>query len=194
MTPKEQVLTLYPGAEIEWQYTPNTFYCIMYGFRCLGTGDSEEKAWQSALNKTSNMTHPLLIPRYMVEAECPFLTWGEGSILIPEEDGEMYSKEHGYSPSNQKLFLHEMSRYPKIFRPMQWWEGRKIEEMPKWVEARFLSKPHIHPVEYTSIKGQICIRVVGDILWLDIETACEDWRLAPATEEQYVEYLKSKEK
>lgn len=86
------------------------------------------------------------------------------------------------------------SKYEKIFRKMHWSEGRDVSEMPKWVESRFLTTPRIYPVEYSLIGGYPFIRVVGDESWLDMETACNDWKLTPATEADYLEYLKSKEK
>ena len=118
----------------------------------------------------------------MVEAECPFLTWGEGTVLIPAKDGEMYSKEHGYSPSDKKLFLSDMPNYPKIFRPMHWSEQRGLGEMPRYL--RFVDSPtHVLQVD-TYLLGKVLFN--EHVAWQPIE-----W-YTPATEAEYLEYLKSK--
>ena len=116
----------------------------------------------------------------MVEAECPFLTWGEGTVLIPAKDGEMYSKEHGYSPSDKKLFLSDMPNYPKIFRPMHWSEGRSLGEMPRYLKDVY--SPHMLVIEDW----------VAEIQSKYFEQEIKDY--TPATEAEYLEYLKSKEK
>lgn len=143
------------------------------------------------------MTHPLLKPRYMVEApnkqkgELPYPNspFRVGQVL--EYRNEIRPEFCDYS-TGCSVSEHEVKQYSHIFRKMHWSEARELGEMPRWVEARFLTTPRIYSVEYSLIGGYIFIRVVGDESWLDIETACEDWKLTPATESEYLEYLKSK--
>lgn len=92
------------------------------------------------------------------------------------------------------LEVDMLNDFPHIFRKMHWSEGIGIIDMPKWVAANLYTKHRVYPVEYTLIFSRIYIRVVGDESWLDIETACNDWKLTPATEAEYLEYLKSMEK
>ena len=130
----------------------------------------------------------------MVEAECPFLTWGEGTVLIPAKDGEMYSKEHGYSPSDKKLFLSDMPNYPKIFRPMHWSEGRSLGEMPEYVKG--VDSEGNYCVAWVAwVKRRDRVMMTNKILdngFFDPRDRTYD--TTPATEAEYLEYLKSKEK
>ena len=72
--------------------------------------------------------------RYEVIAESPFVVWGKHAILIPAEDGEMYSVEHGYSSTDRRIFLKDMDKYPHLFRLMEWWEQLSVENFPKYVK------------------------------------------------------------
>lgn len=61
-------------------------------------------------------THPLLAPRYKVIADYPrsFYTLGE----VIECD----------APD------HQLAQWPAIFKPLQWWEERTLEEMPMYLK------------------------------------------------------------
>jgi hypothetical protein len=71
----------------------------------------------------------LLIPRYELIADFPgrdsFNIDKVGSILT--DNGERaITDENGHS-----IFVIKFEEYPHLFRKLNWWEYRKIEDMPK---------------------------------------------------------------
>jgi len=87
-----------------------------------------------------------------------------------------------------------VSKYPHLFRPMPWWEGRQPEDMPDWVY-------------YISMKGIKEVRKVihweffeGHWMW---KSECgevgnffyykDEDQYQPADESEYQEYQKQKE-
>ncbi len=63
----------------------------------------------------------LLEPRYEVIADYPGNENKVGSILVCPKYGEDFTVDFWVS-SNDK--------YPHLFRKMDWWEGRSVEDMP----------------------------------------------------------------
>lgn len=140
------------------------------------------------------MIHPLLIPRYMVEEDYPNSPFKIGDVLNVYIDlpyrGQRTCMIGEYDPWKiTHIDEPTAQKYPKIFRPMPWHEGRKIEEMPKYVKFK----------RYGRISG--CTwSMVGDFLWFDDSTGNSfkfiDWinMIIPATEDDYLEYNKTKSK
>jgi hypothetical protein len=126
-------------------------------------------------------------PRYEVIAEYPQGAWAIGTILVPDENGEMYSKKHGYSQSSICLFLEDIDKYPHLFRKLKWWELIPKQSLPEYVKGRLLD----------SI-GNGVFKVVWKVerktLWVrEHDHKCFsyflDCDLQPATESEYKEYI-----
>lgn len=76
----------------------------------------------------------LLKPRRIVELDYPNSPFKIGDILEFDEKQNMF-----YSPfESDKIFYNvDVEKYPHIFRPLKWWEHRKVEDMPKRVISTF---------------------------------------------------------
>lgn len=119
----------------------------------------------------------LLKPRYKVIADYPDSGFEVGSI----EDRDWCRYENGEDESEGILW--RISDYPHLFKKLEWWEERKIEELPKFVK-RFAEKGifKIHHWNETLTLG-----------WS--EDHCRDIRYdecLPATEAEYNEFITSK--
>ncbi len=72
----------------------------------------------------------LLLPRFEVVAEYPNCLFEKGTILV------QCKREGWFNNPNTGVFLfkeHNLKRYPHLFKPLNWWEYRKLEDMPKKV-------------------------------------------------------------
>jgi len=128
----------------------------------------------------------LLIPRYMCTGTPGKPLW-EGS---PFFHGAVFHGEI-YRLMNLEVSGHtdyNFSNMPHLFRPMPWWEGRKIEDMPEYVK-------YGHGAVYKIIEW----RENKDYGIYAICERGEDYPLImqpnthPATREEYEEFLKQKE-
>lgn len=142
------------------------------------------------------MTHPLLTPRYMVEADYPNSPYEVGDILLNYKDTHYRRVSDGYVFTEQKI-----QNYPHIFRPMHWSEQRELGEMPKyvWYEGAPSKVTKLVCVEGES--GETIVTQTDydgkGLFNLDNQYMLKgfSWReVTPATEAEYLEYLKSKEK
>lgn len=73
---------------------------------------------------------------------------------------------------------------------MNWWEGRKLSELPKWVKIRTnLNGDEIRPIEWAIMphfRYGIAYNIDG--YWFDIPENIQGIFL-PATEAEYIEYI-----
>jgi hypothetical protein len=65
-------------------------------------------------------TEDILKPRYKVIADYPRSPYVIGNII--SDDDKEYTCEY-------------MSRFPAIFKPLEWWEDREESDMPKYVKS-----------------------------------------------------------
>lgn len=132
------------------------------------------------------MTHPLLTPRYMVEADYPNSPYEVGQIIDFSEPAEFKSGNVVGADLPETFY----NKYPNIFRPMHWSEQRKVGEMPRYVNRKGVIKKVLDPKYDNRIFGhnehEIEMRTLlhGIRYWKESYT--------PATEAEYLEYLKSK--
>lgn len=72
-------------------------------------------------------TEQLLQPRYMVIADYPKSIYPVGDIIrAGGRNGDcIYCDTEG----------PRLSHYPHLFRPMPWYEGRNVEDMPEYVKV-----------------------------------------------------------
>lgn len=74
-------------------------------------------------------TQELLKPRYKVIADYPQNNFPVGYIF-PAYEVEVDKVGQQFIDIELKV----MAKYPHLFRPLQWWEERKPEEMPDWLK------------------------------------------------------------
>ena len=67
----------------------------------------------------------LMKPRFLVIADYPNSEYTVGEIVTPDSDLWIHS--------NMKLCYPSVEKFPQIFRKLEWWEERKVEEMPMYV-------------------------------------------------------------
>lgn len=70
----------------------------------------------------------LLTPRFEVIADYPNSQFKVGEILDRDWAEYPYGDESTESPN------WKVSNYPNLFRPLNWWEKRTEEEMPKYLK------------------------------------------------------------
>ena len=131
----------------------------------------------------------LMIPRVMcigTEEGTPNDTSGNffsGDILT------LNVTRFGYKRWVSKLLKHtvlfdenNLEKFPHLFRPMPWWESRKLEEMPEYVKVKNkvfkVIKYNLTFGEFLPEKAKYMKRLDGTL---------------PATREEYDQFLKQKE-
>lgn len=77
----------------------------------------------------------LLKPRFQVIADYPKSYFKAGDILerIERATNDYYSN-HQFNIS-ESMLLEDLEKYPHLFRKLDWWELRKIEDMPKRLKS-----------------------------------------------------------
>lgn len=87
-----------------------------------------------------------------------------------------------------ELLLTELcAKFPRLFRPMPWWEGRKPEDMPRYLSSIALYKD-FHIVEVSNHYIKHFIGKKDGQYW---EAPYDEY--LPATEQEYLDYIKQKE-
>lgn len=140
------------------------------------------------------MTHSLLHPRYIVEAQgkklgelpYPNSPYTVGQIIDFSEVPEFKSGNVIGADLPQSFY----DDFPNIFRKLNWWEYRSLDEMPRYLKDVVLGKVVIKVDRYKAINNE----------WYFISEANKDIehtqslnKLTPAAEDEYINYLKSKQ-
>lgn len=113
----------------------------------------------------------LLQPRYLC-------TGTPGKPLWPDCD-----LIHGDIISTTKVHKKEyIENFPHLFKPLQWWEHRKPEDMPEYVNTNSFAYG-IKKVERWEMEDE-CPKAVCD----GEKFGCIIWELTPATEQEYLDY------
>ena len=87
----------------------------------------------------------LLFPRYEVIATYPEMDFKLGDILTEMSPGH-FTKVIAKG-TRQLIHLHiDLSHYPHLFRKMDWWEQRTLEEMPKKLKVLHITDENNNPV------------------------------------------------
>jgi hypothetical protein len=73
----------------------------------------------------------LMQPRFEVIETYPKSKFKKGDILerIPNATNDWYNADK--SLINADILLEEIEQYPHLFRKMNWWEKRTVDQMPK---------------------------------------------------------------
>jgi hypothetical protein len=113
-------------------------------------------------------TEELLKPRYKVVADYPNSDLPIETVLTNSYQ-DIWTDFHGLEFNERTSFF---SDYPHLFRKLEWWEDRKVEDMPKY----FRNKNGVFEIK-RPIQEYATHNAKGDVL--------------PATESEYLEYQKS---
>jgi len=73
----------------------------------------------------------LMQPRFEVIAEYPICKFKKGEILLPIPRATNPWYHTDINCPIGEIQLPELENYPHLFRKLDWWEFRKIEDMPK---------------------------------------------------------------
>jgi hypothetical protein len=149
------------------------------------------------LKLKNDMTNEeLMTPRFRVIADYPNSLFKIGEILT----------------GNQRLFCDKNSErysdFPNIFQPLEWWEERSLEDLPKYlrfkdnVRTGYLKindeeEPFVHKV-----KVHFRYSTNEDYRYSSFKRFVSEWKeqeynynqFLPSTEEYYLEYIKTLEK
>ena len=119
----------------------------------------------------------LLMPRYKVIADYPDSDFNVGEIL---------DRDWGWDGNDEEGFKKSISMYPHLFRKLEWWEERKIDDI-----GYILVNSDFH---YGIAKP---IKILGDAWGNDI-VRLDGWKFdvqlkycSPATEEEYLTFKNS---
>lgn len=131
-------------------------------------------------------TEELLKPRYKVIADF----WGNhfevGKILeLKKENGSSSFEYTWYGHDGlYSRYESDFKDYPHLFRKLEWWEDRKVEDMPKYIRGIKSGRIiRVHKWDLKCEQGWICS---------DGFNCYHRESILPATESEYLEYKKSK--
>lgn len=139
----------------------------------------------------------LLIPRVMCVGtepgtqNYPGSLFKTGDILYLEDSKYFYALDGGTDTciSNPKLSYHDAEKFPHLFRPMQWWEGRDKTDLPKYVKNIKSGRVFKAVWDCFKFKG---VKEWSLILQQNGIPINPD-RFEPATSQEYLDYQKQKE-
>ena len=79
-----------------------------------------------------------------------------------------------------------IEQFPHLFKPLPWWYGRTVEEMPEYILA---SKTYgIVKVNEWRCMGELCLALTDDGM-----LSAANWEFEPEDESEYLEYQKQNE-
>lgn len=121
----------------------------------------------------------LLIPRYKVIADYPGNRFKMGAIFTKDIDGTFVDEEMNVTLESN------LTSFPHLFKKLEWWEDRLPEEMPEYVKhdgtIYQISSPDI---DIRNNYGFVLKTDVIPIYYKDCQ---------PATEQEYTQYINSKQ-
>lgn len=129
---------------------------------------------------------PLLQTRYKVMIPYPLMLFKVGDILtrIKRATNDVYCKNgvqfEGLA-SNPTIGLEEILKCPEIFRPMEWWEDLRPEEMPKYVKSNIsggiYTKGGIYKCKWKSsmlqVRPYVSVPIIGPAFLFLFQTNME---------------------
>ena len=128
----------------------------------------------------------LLHPRYLLEHDFPHNNYYKVGDIITDVPNMACRNQNGVA-----VFACEFDKFPANFRPLQWWEKRKPEDMPDYVK---LVQPQL-------LKDEVFPEFMRIEKWIKIEehfaaeyeqVLIHPGYIIPATEHQDIAYTQSK--
>lgn len=126
------------------------------------------------------------MPRYKVIAD--FIQW---SVFKYKIGDILYKKGIHFvgSGSARGVNENEIDLYPAIFRKLNWWEERKVEDMPEYVKGIVgYFKDKIYKIAHPAQNGREW-HVDNEIEHRTFVSYGNDF--TPATEQEYNDYINS---
>ena len=131
----------------------------------------------------------LMAPRYKVIDDYPRSNFSVG---------EIYQLEFKYGTWRHEFYTHEgkdyesesfFTEYPHLFKKLEWWKERKVEEMPKYVKS-ILNQ--VHKVERHFSSSWAAFTEYGCTCADNLFRSYSD--LQPTTEQEYNAYIEDLKK
>ena len=124
----------------------------------------------------------LLRPRYKTIADYPNSFSSAGEVLELKNHGGYWRYEYYDHDGLYTMSESELQEYPHLFKKLEWWERRKVEDLPEYLRC---SKTIGKVKEYGWFKGGNSAKFEdGTTEYL---SHCE-----PATKEEYEAYQSKK--
>lgn len=130
----------------------------------------------------------LLMPRYMVIADFWNNPFSLGQVLILEYNRAQKVWFYNLVENDGFRIIYEIEfkEYPHLFRPMPWYEGRKVEEMPEYLKYPSAPNPEVFPVfkvnKWVDVSGKWEYGFNGKLVDLQND-------FIPATSEEYISHI-----
>jgi len=128
--------------------------------------------------------------RYEVVAPMPhFTNLMAMDILIPmvhpfSPNVPFWGKEE--DKDNPLLWVSFCPKFPHLFRPLKWWEGLAVDELPKYVKWNSGDRTHVAKIdsyEFNSLLGNVYAKTSNN------ESLLLGEQDHPATEAEYNDYI-----
>lgn len=144
-----------------------------------------------------NTASDLLKPRCMVAEDYPENPFEIGMILIQDKDtvGEVWvlESEVGLIKQDRNFFYGDILKYPKIFKPLHWWQERNIIDLPDYIKW---TSPGQDLISFFKVNNWYSSPNSSDIIGCYV---ADYGRLfikdcQPANKEEYDQYIKQQSK
>jgi hypothetical protein len=109
----------------------------------------------------------------------------KGDILYPKVHalcGDCWGHEDETNPQRWVTFCPQ---FPHLFRPLKWWEGLAVDELPKYVKSQ--TTKFVAKVEYKNVGVFVYVKNTRFDEWHALTSYSEG--IESATESEYQEYL-----
>jgi len=130
-------------------------------------------------------TEELLKPRFKCISDFPGNEWFEVGEIYEVGFNGVIVKEEIRKWDDDNYIITQPEKYPAIFLKLNWWEERKLEDMPKYIKwVRFNTVQPVHYYNTDTLRGMSAIWGDKDDL-----NRTEINLLLPSDEEEYNQYL-----
>lgn len=127
----------------------------------------------------------LLLPRLITIAEDTSGNLKVGEIFgFDDEFGIHWTSKNAFTPE-------EITRFPHLFRKLDWWEHRNIEDMPEYVREDS-GNGYLYKVEKYTITEDGSMKMLLENGYNYYCNKNVMWFFQPATEQEYIEYINQK--
>ena len=132
-------------------------------------------------------TEELLKPRYKVIADYPESRFKIEVILIDEGVNGFFYNDRIYN----KAIWVAIDKYPHIFKRLEWWEDRIIEDLPKYLRHTKYNDDNkvILEVLYYSPNDKPWIAYIKGATSVRTQLNVAIKECQPATEQEYTDYI-----
>lgn len=127
----------------------------------------------------------LLIPRWKVISDFPFNKYYPVGKIIIDNGKDAAKIENGHD-----VFACDWNEFPHIFKKLQWYEERKIEDLPKYVINKTAIPKVIIPVAWVLEEDTHNFKYEKQ-LFAVCNGRYYPFGLMPATEKEYNEFVLS---